>query len=178
MPGDFFRNTVTRGLELFTPRHEFRVSNPPDNSDDQFDSINHNVADDFQTFSPPRLFTPLFHNFATARFSVPGPHGAPAEVSGFGAIFTDVDRAHTTSITYTDRNGCLIGKVNIPPRSRGLSFGALKVLRRDGHRVRAAIYEVKLQFGNEAIVNQHGDEGHGDIVVADDFFYGEPQATN
>ena len=46
----------------------------------------------FSTFSPLRLFTPVDSNVTEALFFVPGSNGTvPAKVSGFGAVFTDVD---------------------------------------------------------------------------------------
>ena len=47
----------------------------------------------FSTFSPERLFTPVGSNITEAVFFLPGTNGGvPATVSGFGAVFTDVDR--------------------------------------------------------------------------------------
>src|SRR5438094_8009745 len=47
----------------------------------------------FSTFSPLRLFTPVGSNITEGLFFVPGSNGGhPATVSGFGAVFTDVDR--------------------------------------------------------------------------------------
>jgi hypothetical protein len=47
----------------------------------------------FATFSPSRLFTPVGSNVTEALFFVPGSNGTvPATVSGFGAVFTDVDQ--------------------------------------------------------------------------------------
>src|SRR5919106_947980 len=47
----------------------------------------------FSTFSPSRLFTPVGSNITEALFFVPGTNGAiPATVTGFGAVFTDVDQ--------------------------------------------------------------------------------------
>src|SRR5574342_304098 len=46
----------------------------------------------FSTFSPLRLFTPVGSNITDALFFVPGSNGTvPAKVSGFAAVFTDVD---------------------------------------------------------------------------------------
>src|SRR6058998_2609857 len=47
----------------------------------------------FSTFSPLRLFTPVGSRITEGLFFVPGSNGGhPATVSGFGAVFTDVDR--------------------------------------------------------------------------------------
>ena len=43
-------------------------------------------------FSPNRLFAPIGSNVTEGFFSIPGTNGiAPAEVRGFGAVFSDVD---------------------------------------------------------------------------------------
>src|SRR5881296_3234736 len=47
----------------------------------------------FRTFSPQRLFTAVGSNITEGLFFVPGSNGTVrATVSGFGAVFTDVDR--------------------------------------------------------------------------------------
>jgi hypothetical protein len=54
---------------------------------------NATYGDIFDTFSAPRLFTPVGSNITEGTFFVPGSNGgARARVTGFGAVFTDVDR--------------------------------------------------------------------------------------
>src|SRR5436190_6073190 len=54
---------------------------------------NPNYGEIFKTFSPSRLFTPVGSNVTDSFFFVPGTNGAkPAAVTGFGAVFTDVDQ--------------------------------------------------------------------------------------
>jgi hypothetical protein len=53
---------------------------------------NPTYATTFSTFSAPRLFTPVGSRITEGLFFVPGTNGAiPATVTGFGAVFTDVD---------------------------------------------------------------------------------------
>ena len=53
---------------------------------------NPTYGDIFSTFSPLRLFTPVGSNLTQASFFVPGTNPThPPTVSGFGAVFTDVD---------------------------------------------------------------------------------------
>lgn len=171
MPNDFFK--VDRGAEFFTKGREFRVSNPVDGTDDEFDSIKRRVAKEFQTFSPKHLFTSLESTVTVAEFSVPGVAG-DATVSGFGSVFTDVDRRGTTSIKYFDSEGCVIFALTILDKSRVLSFGGIKVLKKDGKHVVAPVAKVEISSGNRIIKNLNGDRW-GDIVVMDEFLYGEPQ---
>jgi hypothetical protein len=136
----------------------------------------------FRTFSPSRLFTPVGSNITDASFSIPGTNGnAPATVRAFGAVFTDVDqpdgstaftrrgdRRASTLIEYFDRNGRLIftGFVPASPGDGSLSF--FGIVFDD-----ARIASVQIQTGNVA-PRPNDDERH-DIVMMDDFIYGEPQ---
>jgi hypothetical protein len=64
---------------------------------------NPTYATTFGTFSPLRLFVPVGSNITDGTFFLPGTAGGvPATVSGFGAVFTDVDLADTTRIEFFD----------------------------------------------------------------------------
>lgn len=169
MPGDFFAATVTRGMTVSSLKDEFRVSNPVDSHDpwdNLFDSISAVAAEDFQTFSPKRLFTPLGHTTFTVDFTVPGFLKTPATVEGFGAVFVDVDTPGTTKMTFYAKSGCVIAEEYVKPSADGLSFlGA--------YSSNYPIYTVEIQAGSKAI----DDKSHkrGDFVVMDDFLFSEPQ---
>ena len=65
------------------------------------DLINPTYATAFSTFSANRLFTPIGSNITDATFSVPGTNGSiPASVTGFGAVFTDVDLGDSSTIEF------------------------------------------------------------------------------
>src|SRR5262245_11676431 len=84
--------------------------------------INATYANTFQTFSPNRLFTPLGSNITFGTFSIPGTNGAAAAtVSGFGAVFTDVDLANTTSIQFFGPSNTSLGTFLVPTANQGLS---------------------------------------------------------
>ena len=72
--------------------------------DNEFDSINVTYPDQFETFSAPRLFTSFGTNVLDVNF-FQSASNIPATVSGFGAIFTDVDLADTTKLDFFDSNG-------------------------------------------------------------------------
>jgi hypothetical protein len=127
----------------------------------------------FSTFSPSRLFTPVGSNITEALFFVPGSNGAkPATVTGFGAVFTDVHapgkRGASTRLDYFDKDGNLIftGFVPPSPHSNGLSF--FGIVFED-----ARIARVHIKTGD--VAPGPNDDRRHDIVVMDDFFYGEPQ---
>jgi hypothetical protein len=137
--------------------------------------INPQYAAIFTTFSPLRLFTPVGSNVGDnvteATFSIPGSGGtSPATVSGFGAIFADVDLATATSIQYflTDNTSFT---AFAPPNNNGLSF--LGVFFNAGEQVS----RVRITTGNTplglGLSDLNGDLV--DVVVMDDFIYGEPQ---
>src|SRR6478735_12209768 len=135
----------------------------------------------FRTFSASRLFTPVKSNITVASFAIPGTNGtAQATVRGFGAVFTDVDqpdgrpsptvsdRRSNTEIEYFDRNGRLLftGSVPAAPGDGNLSFFGVTF----GD---ARIALVRIKTGNVA-PGPNDDAAH-DVVMMDDFIYGEPQ---
>jgi hypothetical protein len=177
MPGDFFAATVTRGLTLQTPdgTGEFRVSNPPQLSgigDDKFDSIVGSLASQFQQFSPLRLFAPLEENEVIVKFVDAGNIGTPAAVTGFGAVFTGVTFAEETKMEFFDADGCLLAEEYVQPSENGgLSFLGLDF----GDN--PIVVSVHITLGGASILESGGEESsdNKDVVVMDDFLYGEPQ---
>jgi hypothetical protein len=144
---------------------------------------NPTYGDIFSTFSRLRLFTSVGSNLTQASFFVPGTNGAePATVRGFGAVFTDVDepdgigvlkksgspRGASTRLEYFDVDGNLIfsGFVPASPGDGSLSF--FGVVFDD-----ARIAQVRITTGN--VAPGPDDDGQNDIVMMDDFLYGEPQ---
>ena len=141
---------------------------------------NPTYATTFRAFSASRLFTPVGSNITEASFSIPGTNGnAPATVRGFGAVFTDVDQPDgtgadgpqhkaSTLIEYFDKNGRLIFSSSVPasPGDGSLSFFGIKF---DDARIAS----VRIKTGNVA-PGPNDDQQH-DIVMMDDFIYGEPE---
>src|SRR5512134_110705 len=80
----------------------------------------------FSTFSPLRLFAPVGSNITDGVFFLPGTAGSvPATVSGFGAVFTDVDLPDTTQIEFFNTSGGLLFSSFVEPGTVGdgsLSF--------------------------------------------------------
>lgn len=168
MPPDFFAKNVPRGAIFKAKRDEFRVSNPPPKQhivDNRFDSLNRRLAKQLIVFSPARLFTPLRDNEMEVHFEVPGRLGKRATTTGFGAVFADVDREHTTSLEFFDRHGRRLAKEFARAQGGGLSFLGVVFDK-------PIVASVKITLGNRKIMDSDRD---GDVVVADDFVYGEPQ---
>ena len=122
----------------------------------------------FRTFSPSRLFTPVGSNITEGLFFIPGTNGTVrASVRGFGAVFTDVDQA-STLVEYFGADGNLLFSSSVPasPGDRSLSF--FGIVFKD-----APIARVRITAGN--VAPGPNDDASHDIVMMDDFVYGEPR---
>jgi hypothetical protein len=187
-PFDVFLNT--RGAQFRTPGEGLSQA-PPVADPVQFPPGglaglfgNPTYADIFSTFSPERLFTPVGSNITEALFFIPGTSGAEkATVRGFGAVFTDVDkpdgirtfekkgdhRRAGTRLDYFDVDDKLIFS-GVVPASRGdgsLSFFGIVFEE-------ARIARVRITTGN--VAPGPDDDKEHDVVMMDDFIYGEPQS--
>ncbi len=176
LPANFFNANSPRGAVFFTPGTGFQVSADsvnPTNTPVRFGNIHRTFPQLFSTFSPERLFTALDSNIVEILFFVPGsPTGAT--VDGFGAVFTDVNRDDSTKIEYFDVNGGLLFSQNVlpgPTRRGSLSFLGV------GFDAGEGVFLVRITSGNR-ILETPGRTGRAarDVVVMDDFIYGEPQA--
>jgi hypothetical protein len=127
------------------------------------------------------LFTPVGSNITEGSFSIPGTNGTvPAAVRGFGAVFTDVDQPDgvgasvtrgSTRIQYFDRNDKVIFTSFVPPSPGNGTFSFLGIVFDD-----ARIASVVIKTGDVAPGPK--DDRHHDIVMMDDFIYGEPQLSS
>jgi PEP-CTERM motif len=165
----------TRGAQFTTPGTGFAQAPPSGGSTNGLAGLFGNLTYGaiFSTFSPLRLFVPVDSNVTDGIFSLPGSNGAvPATVSGFGAVFTDVDLADTTRIDYFDAEGDLLHSAAVPTGTDAdgsLSF--VGVIFDAGER----IARVRITTGNAAL---GPNDGNGiDVVGMDDFLYGEPRAV-
>jgi len=181
-PFDVFLDS--RGARFTTPGTGLTQAPPEGGPQGGLAALFHNptYGDIFSPFSPLRLFTPVGSNFTDGRFFIPGTNGAePATVRGFGAVFTDVDRPAgstaddhlktlipSTLISYFDGDGTPLfhGVVPASPGDGSLSFFGIVFDE-------ARIARVRIISGNAA--PGPDDDAKHDIVVMDDFLYGEPQ---
>src|SRR5439155_20768805 len=79
----------------------------------QFGNLDPNYPTFFEPFSQQRLFTALGSTITDVNFFVPGTN-TPALTRGFGAVFSDVDLATTTSIEYFDAGNASLGVLFVP----------------------------------------------------------------
>jgi hypothetical protein len=126
----------------------------------------------FNTFSPARLFTAINSNIVDATFFIPGTDGGtPATVGGFGAAFTDVDLANSTTLSFFDIGNSLLATRSVLPGTvadGSLSF--LGVIFNAGEQ----IARVRIVSGNAALGGVDNPGGGVDLVVMDDFLFSEP----
>ena len=165
LPGNFFNVNSPRGVVFSTPGTGFQVSANAGITPVKFGNIDPNYPDIFATFSAQRLFTSLGSTITDVTFFVPGSTVA-AVTRGFGAVFSDVDLANLSSVEYFDSSNVSLGNhfVQNVPGNQTLSFLGVTFDAPVISRVRITSGNQILAFGNAAT----------DIVVMDDFIYGEP----
>jgi hypothetical protein len=180
-PFNTFLNT--RGAQFTTPGLGLSQAPPSGGPQGGLATLfaNPTYATAFHTFSAPRLFTPVGSNITDTFFFVPGTNGGTrATVTGFGAIFTDIDRPDgsgpgtkrgnrgaSTLMQFFRADGRLLFSSFVPatPGDGGLSFLGIKFND-------PRIASVRIIAGN--VAPGPDDDKTNDIVMMDDFIYGEP----
>jgi hypothetical protein len=190
-PFDVFLNT--RGGQFTTPGMGLSQAPPSGGAQGGLEALFNNLTygTTFSAFSPLRLFTPVGSNITEALFFVPGANPNPqpgtnpehpATVRGFGAVFTDVDepegidrwgkrdnpRGASTLMEYFDVDGRLIFSSFVPASPGDGSFSFFGIVFDD-----ARIARVRITTGD--VAPGPDDDEKRDIVMMDDFIYGEPQ---
>ena len=169
----------TRGALFVTPGSGF-VQAPSSGLADTF--ANPAYATIFAPFSPVRLFSPIGSNVTHVEFFLPGSAGGLlATTRGFGAILSDVDlpdgsgpggkrgnRKASTLVEYFGLDGGLLYSNFVPASPGDAGFAFLGIAFDD-----ARIARVRISTGNA--VPGADDERPTDVVVMDDFIFGEPQ---
>jgi hypothetical protein len=136
----------------------------------------------FGRSSPGRLFSSIDSNVTEVTFFVPGSAGAlVATTRGFGAIFSDVDlpdgsgpggkrgnRKSSTLVEYYGVDGELLYSSFVPASPGDAGFSFLGITFKD-----ARVASVRITAGD--VAPGPNDERPHDIVMTDDFIYGEPQ---
>ena len=170
-PANFFNVNSPRGVLFTTPGTSFQVSaTAASGTPVEFGNISATYPGLFQTFSAQRLFTALGSNVLDVNFFVPGTT-IPALTRGFGSVFADVDLANTTSLQFFDASNTSLGTFFVPAGTTaneslsffGVDFGSNIVAR------------VHITNGNAAL--GPNEAGALDLVVMDDFLFGEPVAA-
>lgn len=173
-PTPFDGFLITRGARFETPGRGF-VQAPTSGLAETFH--NPSYAQIFTPFSPVRLFSAVESNITNTKFFLPGGGELKATTKGFGAVFTDVDndggkygRRASTTMWFYGVDGQVLYKADVPasPGNGSLSFLGVLFPKADVARVRIASGNVKPGVD---------DGGRYDVVMMDDFIFGEPQAV-
>lgn len=168
--GDFFNFSSApraRGIEFSTPGTGFALSGDVDDATAvRFADINPTYEGEFQVFSEERLFTPLGSNVTRVDFFSAADQTTPATTDGLGIVFADVDAADSTTIDYYGPGSVLLLSQTVEVADKGLSFVGATF---DGNDLSYAI----ITAGNFNIGPDDGMLNY-DIVVMDDFIFGEP----
>jgi hypothetical protein len=183
-PSNFFNSNSPRGVIFGSPASNsgndtsnFIVSaNAASGTAVRFGNIDASYSSIFQTFSAERLFTVRSTNdnstVLSIQFFIPGT-SIPAGVSGFGAVFCDVDSNINAIMRVYGVDGRLATvPISVTAANNGLSF--LGVSFNAGEK----IARVEILSGNKPMVSGNVDGTNGvDVIAMDDFIYGEPHAT-
>jgi hypothetical protein len=171
-PFTVFQNT--RGATFTTPGIGLTQAPSgavPPGGTNALSDINPTYAGLFLFFSPNRLFAPIGSNITEGLFSIPGTGGnVPAGVSGFGAVFSDVDLQGATTIEYFDNFGDSIGEFVVPATTGNQTFSFLGIVLGPGEGL---VSRILITTGTTAL--GPNESATVDLVVMDDFLYGEPQ---
>jgi hypothetical protein len=135
----------------------------------------------FRAFSASRLFSAIGGRITDVTFFVPGG-GGPATVNGFASVFTDVDqpdgsgpatkrgnRHASTLIEYYGVNGEVLYSSFVPASPGDGGFSFFGVVFPD-----ARIARVRITSGD--VAPGPDDSEKNDVVMMDDFIFGEPQS--
>jgi hypothetical protein len=130
----------------------------------------------FAPFSLQRLFVPVGSNAFDALFFVPGTNGATrAIVSGFGAVFSDVDVASLTHMDFFDIQEHFLGSFAVPvggTADASLSFLGVTFSTEQIGRVHIVLGNAALATG----VNDNPAAGV-ELVALDDVLFAEPRGV-
>jgi hypothetical protein len=178
MPDNFFNRIPPpagspRGALFSTAGTGFLLSQRVSDGTGQnlrFGDINPSYDEQFQAFSETRLFAVQGSLVFDTHFFIPGSPSSPATTSGFGAVFVDVDLDGVTKVELFDSTDSLLHSGFVHAAASGLSFfGASFNAGEQVARVRITAGNALLGL-NDAFL----DDGFQDVVVMDDFIYGEP----
>ena len=178
LTANFFNTNSPRGAVFSTPGTGFEVSSATTDAGAgqpaaaNFGNINATYSTAFGTFSAQRLFTALGSNITDVTFFVPGTNTV-ATVSGFGAVFTDVETLNGTKLEFFTPADVSLGVFNVPiGTGANASLSFLGVSFNAGER----IGRVRVTSGNAALGAAINDNPGGgtDLVAMDDFIYSEP----
>ncbi|HKV73840.1 MAG TPA: hypothetical protein VJN95_04915 [Gemmatimonadales bacterium] len=164
-PLDFFNVNSTRGAVYLTPGTGVRVDSLA------FATINPDLAAQFKPFSGKKLFMAVGSNKVETDFKVVGT-GTPGLVQGFGVVFSDVDRANSAKVAFLDATGTTLLTLSAPAEAGAQKFSFIGAVFET-----PIVAKVQITSGEIALSPTAEDLSAGgtrDLVVMDDFIFGEP----
>ncbi|HUQ19204.1 MAG TPA: hypothetical protein VM099_06290 [Gemmatimonadaceae bacterium] len=167
-PSFFFNVNSARGVVFSTPGTGFRV----DSTD--FQTFSPLLSVQFKSFSRKKTFIAVGSQFTDVHFFLSG-QSQFAQTTGFGVIFSDVDREGSTKLSFFDVNDVLLGTIVAPARGGSHEFSFVGAVFPT-----AIVARVRITSGEGAVGPGAVDVSIGgtfDLVVMDDFIYGEPRIT-
>jgi hypothetical protein len=171
LPNDFFNPT---GAGAPTARQRGLLYAGPSDamvSQTGFAEINAQAASAFGSFSGTKTFAVVNATEWPVEFRVAGQNTL-AGVKGFGLVAADVDKPNTTYVEFFN-GGRSLGKYYFPVRNGSSAFSFVGVYFANDLITQATIgHEGRLSDGGKDI----SEGGTKDLVVFDDFIYGEPVA--
>lgn len=171
LPPDFFNRNSIRGVVFSADSaawSAFQVSANEGEAPVRFDNLLAGYSSLFQVFSAQKLFTSVGAHEYNVEFFVPGSQ-TRGKVKGFGAVFANVALPFTTALEFYNSDGLLLGRYFAPVAPRGLSFIGVAFSSKMVARVRVIP-------GNAAVGATDNPGGGVNVVVVDDFIYGEPSS--
>ena len=166
-PANFFNVTSKRGAVFSTAIGTgLRVDST------NFAAVNVGLGDQFKAFSPKKTFMSVGTIITQVDFEVVGATTLGV-VNGFGVIFLDVDQPGSTRVTYYDKGGVILADIAAPGRSGAQEYSFVGAVFPS-----AIVAHVRISSGEAGLGVTSVDVSAGgttDLVVMDDFVYGEPQ---
>ena len=166
-PGNFFSVNEPFQVTFSTPGTGLRVSS------NNFADVNPTLGGEVGAFSIVHSFAPVGSNIVDVTFHPRDFPGSVAGVSGFGAVFSDVDTPGATTMEFFTEGDRSLGVFAVPVSTDPRRASFLGV-----HAGGPIITRVRIKLGTAAPapgVNDISDGGTQDIVTLDDIMLDHPR---
>lgn len=180
-PGNFFNANFSpraRGIEFAADGGLQLSATAASGVGIEFANINPQYDELFEPFSQERLFAPVESNSTFVEFFSPADPSTPATTRGLGVVFSDVDLAGTT-LELFDVNDNSLGIFDVPEFGSGGATAPEGVANEHFSFLGVAfddpvIATARIRTGSTALGPNEDLANDVDLVVMDDFIFGEP----
>jgi hypothetical protein len=169
---------MDEGIYMSQPRTRVQISAPAGgDTPPEFGHINPAYPSYFAPFSGTQLFSPLDQNAAEFSLAIPldcppAPCIYTGVSRGIGAVFSDVDRPFTTYLQARDAFGRPLGAFFVPATPGDETYSFLGIVA-----LQPVISRAYFSLGNRPLVEGALETGDVDLVVLDDFIFGDLRAV-